>query len=113
MRNALVSHFVSSCRNRVKPTFPWIGSALPRSMMRLQLPRRGIPLVVERSMDGLSLPRSRPVRMGAKWLRLLCTTIPIMRTSYCRRALLKIGIRRSATRKNWRILLAGAAYPNR
>ena len=113
MRNALVSRFVSSCRNRVKPTFPWIGSALPRSTMRLQLPRRGIPLVVERSMDGLSLPRSRPVRMGAKWLRLPCTTIPIMRTLYCRRALLKIGIRRSATRKNWRILLAGAVYPNR
>lgn len=113
MRNALVSRFVSSCRNRVKPTFPWIGSALHRSTMRLQLPRRGIPFVVERSMDGLSLLRRQPVRMGAKWLRLLYQAIPIMRKSYCRRALLKIGIRRSATRKNWRILLTGAVYPNR
>lgn len=69
--------------------------------------------MVEHSMDGLSLLRSQPVRMGVGWLRLSCQTIPIMRILYCRRALLKIGIPRSATRKNWRIFLPGAVYPNR
>ena len=72
-----------------------------------------MPLVVERSMDGLSLPRSQPVITGVKWLRLQCATIHIMRKLYCRRALLEIGIPRSATRKNWRIFLPGAVYPNR
>lgn len=72
-----------------------------------------MPLVVEHSMDGLSLLRSQPVRMGVGWLRLPCATIHIMRKLYCRRALLEIGIPRSATRKNWRIFLPGAAYPNR
>ena len=69
--------------------------------------------MVERSMDGLSLPRSQPVITGVKWLRLPCATIHIMRKLYCRRALLEIGIPRSATRKNWQIFLPGAVYPNR
>lgn len=69
--------------------------------------------MVEHSMDGLSLPRSQPVITGVKWLCLPGATIPIMRILYCRRALLKIGIPRSATRKNWRIFLPGAVYPNR
>jgi len=113
VRNVLAFPFMRSCHQEVKLTFPWIGLALPRPTMRLQLPRREIPLVIERSMDGLSLLRSQPVRMGVGRLRLLCQTTLIMRILYCRRALLKIGIPRSSTRKNWRIFLPGAVYPNR
>ena len=72
-----------------------------------------MPPAVEHSMGGLSFQRKQPLTMGVGWPLLLYRTIPIMRISYCRRVLLMTGMLRSVTRMNLRILLAGAAYPNR